>query len=58
MGLPTDDLEAFWEALAAATDAAGDRDKVFLAKLALLMADQIADRARIAELIEIAQADL
>lgn len=58
MGLPVDDLESLWESLATAIDAAGDRDKVFLAKLVLLMADQIGDRARVSELIGIAQADL
>ena len=58
MSLSTDDLEAVWESLAAATDAAGDRDRVFLAKLVLLMAEQIGDRARIAELIGTAKADL
>lgn len=58
MGLPVDDLEGLWESLATAIDAAGDRDKVFLAKLTLLMAEQIGDRARIDELIKIAQADL
>lgn len=58
MGLPAQDLEALWESLADAIDAAGDRDKVFLAKLVLLMAEEIADRDRIAELIRAAQADL
>lgn len=58
MSLPDEDLEALWESLATAIDAAGERDKVFLAKVVLLMAEQIADRDRIADLIRTAQADL
>jgi hypothetical protein len=58
MGLPADDLEALWEKLATAIDEAGERDKVFLAKLALLMAQEIGDRKRIEEMIGIAQTDL
>jgi hypothetical protein len=58
MGLPVNDLETIWETIAAAIDAAGKKDKVFLAKLALLMAEEIGDRARVDRLIAIARADL
>ena len=57
--LATDDLEALWEHLAEAIDRAGpDRDRLFLAKLALLLTQELGNAARAAELIRIATEDL
>jgi hypothetical protein len=58
MSLPVDDLEALWEALARAVDAAGDRSELFLAKLALLLADRLGDRAAAEAAIAAALRDL
>jgi hypothetical protein len=57
--LPVDDLETLWELLAKAIDAAGpERDRLMLAKLALLFADELGDPQRAAALITIASEDL
>jgi hypothetical protein len=59
MPLPVDDLEALWERLADAIDAVGpERDRVFLAKLAIVLAQEIGDARRIDALISVARADL
>ena len=57
--LAVDGLEAVWERLAEAVDRAGpDRDRLMLAKLALLFAEALGDAGRAAALIEQAVADL
>ena len=58
MTLPVDDLEALWERLALATDEAGDRRDLFLAKLALLLAERLGDRAAAEAAIAAALRDL
>jgi hypothetical protein len=58
MTLPVDDLEALWERLARAVDAAGDRGELFLAKLALLLAERLGDRAAVEAAITTALEDL
>jgi hypothetical protein len=58
-GLSTEALERLWLALSAAITAAGpEREAVFLAKLVLLLGQELGDEARIAALIETAQKDL
>ena len=53
------DLELVWERLAEAIGAAGPgRESLFLAKLALLAAHALDDRARMEALIATALADL
>ena len=57
--LAVEDLEAVWERLAEAVDRAGpEREALFLSKLAVLLADALADRARVERLIEAALEDL
>ncbi|WP_135467321.1 DUF2783 domain-containing protein [Crenalkalicoccus roseus] len=52
-------LEALWERLAEAVAAAGpERERLFLAKLALLLAREVDDAERVAALIAAALADL
>jgi hypothetical protein len=58
MTLELDDLEALWERLARAVDEAGDRRELFLAKLALLLAERLGDRAAAEAAIETALRDL
>lgn len=58
MTLPVDDLEALWERLALAVDEAGDRRELFLAKLALLLAERLGDRAAAEAAIAAALRDL
>ena len=58
MTLPVDDLEALWERLALAVDEAGDRRELFLAKLALLLAERLGDRAAAEAAIAAALQDL
>ena len=42
--IPSDDLEAAYEALAVAIDTAGEqREALFLTRLALLLADELGD---------------
>ena len=54
-----DELDAMWERLAEAVTAAGPgRDKLFLAKLALLLGREVGDLARVEELIATAARDL
>ena len=57
--LAVDDLEALWERLAEAIDEAGpERERLMLAKLALLLAEELGDPARVNELITDALEDL
>jgi hypothetical protein len=58
MTMPVEDLDETWEALAGALDAAGPRSERFLAKLALLLAHELGDAARMRELIRAALEDL
>lgn len=52
-------LETVYEHLAGTIDAVGgDKEALFLAKLALLMADALGDPARALELIDAAARDL
>lgn len=56
--LPLPDLEQVYDELAEAIDRAGDHRELFLAKLALLLANELGDRRRLAALIATALADL
>lgn len=56
--LPTDELEALWVSLSEAVTRAGARDCVFLAKLALLCAAEIGERAAVERLIAAAERNL
>lgn len=57
--LPVADMEALWERLAQAVDQAGpERDRLMLAKLALLFAEALGDAPRAHALIETALEDL
>jgi hypothetical protein len=58
MSLPVDDLDALWIALSEAVTRAGARDRVFLAKLALLCAAEIGERATVERLIAEAEQNL
>jgi len=58
MSLDLDDLEALWERLARAVDEAGDESELFLAKLALLLAEKLGDREAAEAAIEAALRDL
>jgi hypothetical protein len=58
-GLAVDDLEALWERLAEAIDGVGPEfTPLFLAKLALLLGNEIGDASTVARLIDAAQRDL
>ena len=57
--LAPDDLDAVWEELALAVDRAGPaRDRLMLAKLALLFAEALGDAPRATALIRSATEDL
>ncbi|MBV9747901.1 MAG: hypothetical protein JO157_03710 [Acetobacteraceae bacterium] len=57
--IETEDLEMLWERLAEAVELAGpERDRVMLAKLALLFAEALGDPVRAAALIQSATEDL
>jgi hypothetical protein len=56
--LPVEDLEALWVTLSQAVTRAGPRDRVFLAKLALLCAAEIGERATVERLIAAAERNL
>lgn len=59
MSLSTEALERLWLALSDAITAVGpEREAVFLAKLALLLAGALDDETRVAALIEQAKRDL
>ncbi len=58
-GLPIADLEQVYDTLALAIDRAGpEHAERFLAKLALLLAHELGDAARVAALAETALRDL
>jgi hypothetical protein len=54
----SDDLEKLYDTLALNIDKAGAKSELFLAKLALLLAHDVADIRRVAVLCEAALADL
>lgn len=56
--LSLSDLEQVYDDLASAIDRSGEHSERFLAKLALLLAQELGDRKRVAQLIDTAQADL
>jgi hypothetical protein len=57
--MTTEELEAYWEALADAIDQAGpEKAELFLAKLALVLGRESGDLARCRELINDALEDL
>ena len=57
--LAVEEIEELWERLAIAIDQAGpERDRLMLAKLALLFADALGDAPRAAALIQSALEDL
>ena len=59
MPLPAEALEAVWRKLAEAIDRAGpERDRLMLAKLALLLTEEVGDPAVIDRLIDAAGQDL
>lgn len=58
MPTPLEGLEESWEGLAQALDAAGPRSELFLAKLALLLAEALGDPARVRQLTATALEDL
>jgi hypothetical protein len=58
MSLPLADLEQVYDELAEAVDRAGDHRERFLAKLALLLADDLGDAQRVTAHIETALRDL
>lgn len=54
-----DDLEKFYEGLAEAIDAVSEADRaLFLTKLALLLANEVADPAKLDAALAAAQAEL
>lgn len=58
-GLPVDDLERLWSELGQAITAVGpEREALFLAKLVLLLGNELGSYDRIASLIASAQQDL
>jgi integrase len=58
-GLPLAELESTYDALAEAIDRAPEgHSELMLVKLALLLAQEVGDGARVAELIELALRDL
>ena len=59
MALPFEELELVYEQLASAIDAAGEENsRLFLAKLALMLAHRAGDRSAVAEAIELCLRDL
>lgn len=52
------DLEVVYDELARQIDRAGDKSELFLAKLSLLLANQIGDKAVVLNLIESSSKDL
>lgn len=52
-GLPLDDLESLWAVLAQHITEAGEKhEAVFLTKLAILLANEVGDYARVSACIE------
>ena len=58
MPLGVEELELVWERLAVAIDRAGPRRELMLAKLALLLFEELGDAERAVGLIESAGEDL
>lgn len=58
MSLPLPDLEQVYDDLASAVDRAGEHSERFLAKLALLLAQELSDAQRVAAHIDTALRDL
>lgn len=58
MSLPLPDLEQVYDDLASAVDRAGEQSERFLAKLALLLAQELGDAQRVAAHIDTALRDL
>lgn len=59
MALPPHAIEALWRRLAEAIDQAGpERDRLMLAKLALLLAQEVGDQAIVERMIDAASRDL
>lgn len=56
--LTTAELEQVYDDLASAVDAAGEHSEKMLAKLALMLAAEVADPARVRALIAVAAQDL
>jgi hypothetical protein len=56
--LPVEDLERLWTRLAEVIDLAGARRETFLAKLALLLANELGDGVAAERLIKAALEDL
>ena len=57
--IPSDDLEAAYEALAAAIDSAGEqREALFLTRLALLLAHELGDVAAFKRAVQTALEEL
>lgn len=57
--LPPSDLEGVWEAMALAIDRAGpERDRLFLAKLAILLANALGDGVEVERLFNAALEDV
>lgn len=57
-GMQTEDLELVYDELARQVDLAGDKSELFLAKLSLLLAHALGDRAQVLQLIDGAARDL
>lgn len=57
-GLPLLELEAVYDLIASAIDKAGPQRELFLAKLVLVLSDQLADVGRVESCIEVALRDL
>lgn len=57
-GMQVQELEIIYDELARRIDLAGDKSELFLAKLSLLLADQLGDRELVLNLIDSAAKDL
>ena len=55
MSLSPADGDRLWARLVAASDAAGDDREAFLARLVLLLANEVGDADRVLELVEEAE---
>jgi hypothetical protein len=58
MNNPVADLETLWERLADGIDRAGDKEVLFLAKLALLLGNELQNLPKVEQLIARALEDL
>ncbi len=56
--MPIQDLEAIYDELALKVDEAGQRSELFLAKLSLLLANQVGNKETVLALIDSAVQDL